>query len=117
MISFRFLIFSFVLINLVTSFSKLDCKCRLKISKKIVGGHQVAKNDYVPWQAVLFYMGTFICGAFILNENHIITASHCAPKFFNTKSLVAVVGVSSLKGIDSNLIYGIFEKLKKLVLK
>lgn len=52
---------------------------RIQDSKKaikIVGG-QDAEYGAIPWQASLFYYGTFKCGAVVFHNQHILTAAHC----------------------------------------
>lgn len=45
-------------------------------SVRIVGGRPVIKNQY-PWMALLMYDGKFYCGATLISNKYVLTASHC----------------------------------------
>ncbi|GCB71721.1 hypothetical protein scyTo_0001681 [Scyliorhinus torazame] len=54
----------------------IDCGKRIKTTTRIVGGSP-AQLGYWPWQVSLYYKGRHVCGATIISEDWVITASHC----------------------------------------
>lgn len=46
------------------------------VSGRIVGGHEARPGSW-PWMAMLVENGKQVCGGSIMNENYILTASHC----------------------------------------
>lgn len=70
--NFRLSLAVLLLLNLsrLTGGQKLvsgDCKCRLGVSKRIVGGGEMAPHS-VPWQVSLAMNGNHICG-YLLKKN------------------------------------------------
>lgn len=102
------LVFVLCLSSTVRSLKKSDCRCKLGARRRIVGGKL---SGFVPWQVALFSSGSFTCSGFILNEYHVVSASHCTSNG-GTSSLKVVVGVISLKEIDAALIYDVEKQWK-----
>ncbi|KAH8252332.1 hypothetical protein KR038_006907, partial [Drosophila bunnanda] len=50
------------------------------IQKRIVGGQETEVHQY-PWVAMLLYGGRFYCAASLLNDQFLLTASHCVYGF------------------------------------
>lgn len=58
-----------------------DCVCGIaNIQKRIVGGQETEVHQY-PWVAMLLYGGRFYCAASLLNDQFLLTASHCVYGF------------------------------------
>ncbi|XP_030375598.1 transmembrane protease serine 9-like [Scaptodrosophila lebanonensis] len=58
-----------------------DCFCGIaNIQKRIVGGQETEIHQY-PWVAMLLYGGRFYCAASLLNDQFLLTASHCVYGF------------------------------------
>ncbi|XP_032586210.1 trypsin-1 [Drosophila mojavensis] len=58
-----------------------DCVCGVaNIQKRIVGGQETEVHQY-PWVAMLLYGGRFYCAASLLNDQFLLTASHCVYGF------------------------------------
>ncbi|KAI8035906.1 hypothetical protein M5D96_011337 [Drosophila gunungcola] len=58
-----------------------DCLCGIaNIQKRIVGGQETEVHQY-PWVAMLLYGGRFYCAASLLNDQFLLTASHCVYGF------------------------------------
>lgn len=68
--------------------------CGIRGGLRIVGGQEAEAHSY-PWQASLRSSGWFgsshICGATIINNKYLVTASHCVDGA-STRSLTIVVG-------------------------
>lgn len=47
---------------------------------KVVGGQQARLGDW-PWIAVLFNGGKQFCGGSLIDDRHILTASHCIAQY------------------------------------
>ncbi|XP_021957380.1 serine protease 27 [Folsomia candida] len=69
-------------LNLPISFERKElsqCVCGLQNrDDRIVGGEDAKMNEF-PWQAAIVYAGTRQpkCGASVLNDRYILTATHC----------------------------------------
>ncbi|KAH8394902.1 hypothetical protein KR222_009436, partial [Zaprionus bogoriensis] len=50
------------------------------IQKRIVGGQETEVHQY-PWVAMLLYGGRFYCAGSLLNDQFLLTASHCVYGF------------------------------------
>lgn len=46
---------------------------------RIVGGEDASIIDY-PYQVSMIVNNSYFCGGFIISENYIATAAHCAQK-------------------------------------
>ncbi|XP_017045433.1 LOW QUALITY PROTEIN: trypsin-1 [Drosophila ficusphila] len=58
-----------------------ECLCGIaNIQKRIVGGQETEVHQY-PWVAMLLYGGRFYCAASLLNDQFLLTASHCVYGF------------------------------------
>ncbi|XP_023173479.2 trypsin [Drosophila hydei] len=58
-----------------------DCVCGVaNIQKRIVGGQETEVHQY-PWVAMLLYGGRFYCAGSLLNDQFLLTASHCVYGF------------------------------------
>ncbi|XP_067626641.1 trypsin-1-like [Eurosta solidaginis] len=58
-----------------------ECYCGLaNIQKRIVGGQETEVHQY-PWMAMLLYGGRFYCAASLINDQFLVTASHCVYGF------------------------------------
>uniref|UniRef100_A0A1A9VEE8 Peptidase S1 domain-containing protein n=1 Tax=Glossina austeni TaxID=7395 RepID=A0A1A9VEE8_GLOAU len=54
-----------------------DCVCGIaNTQKRIVGGQETEVHQY-PWMCMLLYGGRFYCAATLINDQHVVTASHC----------------------------------------
>lgn len=93
----------------VQSLSRTDCRCKIGVRRRIVGGHLA--THYVPWQIALFYSGSYTCSGFIINEEFVATAQHCLTDRLLTNFKV-VVGVVSLREIDSQLIFNVSKAIQ-----
>ncbi|CAB3368344.1 Hypothetical predicted protein [Cloeon dipterum] len=69
---------------------------QMNTGSKIIGGTTALEGE-IPWQASIQFAfnGQHLCGASILNKNHIITAGHCS-EFFpeDYRVLVGTVDLS-----------------------
>lgn len=104
-----FVFLLFVNLSAVQSLSRADCRCRMGARRRIVGG-QLAPY-FVPWQIALFHSGDFTCSGVILNEDTIAIAQHC----ITGRSLInlkVVVGIVSLREIESQLIFDVSRSIK-----
>jgi secreted trypsin-like serine protease len=59
---------------------------REKMGKRIVGGEESKQGSW-PWQVALLLNGTQFCSGSLINEDWVVTASHC----FHGKVLVKKV--------------------------
>ncbi|XP_065367614.1 trypsin-1-like [Calliphora vicina] len=58
-----------------------DCTCGIaNTQKRIVGGQETETHQY-PWMSMLLYGGRFYCAATLINDQFLITASHCVYGF------------------------------------
>ena len=58
-----------------------ECYCGIaNTQKRIVGGQETEVHQY-PWMAMLLYGGRFYCAATLINDQYLITASHCVYGF------------------------------------
>uniref|UniRef100_A0A1A9ZRH0 Peptidase S1 domain-containing protein n=1 Tax=Glossina pallidipes TaxID=7398 RepID=A0A1A9ZRH0_GLOPL len=58
-----------------------DCVCGIaNTQKRIVGGQETEVHQY-PWMCMLLYGGRFYCAATLINDQHVVTASHCVYGF------------------------------------
>ena len=103
------LVFVLCCSSAVRSLSRTDCKCKIGVRRRIVGGHRA--THFVPWQIALFHSGSFTCSGFIINEEHVATAQHCITGRLLT-NLKVVVGVVSLREIDSQLIFNVSKMIQ-----
>ncbi|GCC26224.1 transmembrane protease serine 2-like [Chiloscyllium punctatum] len=54
----------------------IDCGKKIKTSTRIVGGAPAQLGEW-PWQVSLHYKSRHVCGATIISQDWIITATHC----------------------------------------
>lgn len=47
-----------------------------KADNPIVGGEDAKKGHY-PWQAAIYFDGSFLCGGSLIDNKHVLTAAHC----------------------------------------
>merc|ERR1711911_274495 len=45
--------------------------------QRIVGGWETGINEF-PWQVAVFIDGLYFCGGSLIDEQHVLTAAHCA---------------------------------------
>ncbi|XP_058979635.1 trypsin-1-like [Musca domestica] len=58
-----------------------DCVCGIaNTQKRIVGGQETEVHQY-PWMAQLLYGGRFYCAGSLINDQFLVTASHCVYGF------------------------------------
>lgn len=57
-----------------------ECSCGRPNLNRIVGGDESGVNQY-PWMAMLMYSNRFYCGATLINDRYVLTASHCVHGF------------------------------------
>ncbi|XP_017776654.1 PREDICTED: trypsin-1-like [Nicrophorus vespilloides] len=58
-----------------------DCACGVTFKQtRIVGGVETQVNAY-PWMTILSYNGRFYCGASVINNKYLLTATHCVNGF------------------------------------
>ena len=58
-----------------------ECYCGIaNTQKRIVGGQETEVHQY-PWMSMLLYGGRFYCAATLINDQYLITASHCVYGF------------------------------------
>lgn len=58
-----------------------DCVCGIaNTQKRIVGGQETEVHQY-PWMCMLLYGGRFYCAATLINDQNVVTASHCVYGF------------------------------------
>lgn len=58
-----------------------ECTCGIaNTQKRIVGGQETEVHQY-PWMSMLLYGGRFYCAATLINDQYLITASHCVYGF------------------------------------
>lgn len=80
-----------------TSFPKTtnppsDCECGRRSGSRIVGGEEATPNEW-PWQAALRFVsnGEVFCGASLVLDSWLVTASHCVEQF-NKKDIFVSLG-------------------------
>lgn len=49
------------------------------VDQRIVGGEEANIEDF-PYQVSFIVNNSYFCGGFIVSENYILTAAHCAQK-------------------------------------
>lgn len=66
----------------ISNTKKCDsCQCGAPNSnRRIVGGQETTPLQY-PWVAMLLHSGRFYCGATLINNLYVMTASHCVQGF------------------------------------
>ncbi|XP_001361678.3 trypsin-1 [Drosophila pseudoobscura] len=84
-----------------------DCVCGIaNIQKRIVGGQETEVHQY-PWVAMLLYGGRFYCAASLLNDQFLLTASHCVYGFRRERITVRLLDhnrkMSHTQKIDRNV--------------
>ncbi|XP_022222983.2 trypsin-1 [Drosophila obscura] len=84
-----------------------DCVCGIaNIQKRIVGGQETEVHQY-PWVAMLLYGGRFYCAASLLNDQFLLTASHCVYGFRRERISVRLLDhnrkMSHTQKIDRNV--------------
>lgn len=59
-----------------------DCECGRRSASRIVGGEEATPNEW-PWQAALRFIsnGEVFCGATLVQDSWLVTASHCVEQF------------------------------------
>uniref|UniRef100_A0A1I8NVF3 Peptidase S1 domain-containing protein n=1 Tax=Stomoxys calcitrans TaxID=35570 RepID=A0A1I8NVF3_STOCA len=58
-----------------------DCVCGIaNTQKRIVGGQETEVHQY-PWMTMLLYGGRFYCAGSLINDQFVVTASHCVYGF------------------------------------
>ncbi|XP_047469977.1 chymotrypsinogen A-like [Penaeus chinensis] len=59
-----------------------DCECGRRSGSRIVGGEEATPNEW-PWQAALRFLsnGEVFCGATLVQDSWLVTASHCVEQF------------------------------------
>lgn len=58
-----------------------ECFCGIaNTQKRIVGGQETEVHQY-PWMSMLLYGGRFYCAGTLINDQFLITASHCVYGF------------------------------------
>ncbi|XP_014678458.1 PREDICTED: brachyurin-like [Priapulus caudatus] len=56
---------------------------------KIVDGTEVVAGE-VPWQIILYRLGSFICGGSLISDRHVLTAAHCVHPYQDTPDYFSV---------------------------
>ncbi|XP_040014380.1 serine protease 27-like [Xiphias gladius] len=70
------------------------------LNTKIVGGQGAAAGAW-PWQASLHRNGRHFCGGSLINNQWILTATHCFSSS-STSSMVVYLGRETQEGLNSN---------------
>ncbi|XP_037941498.1 trypsin-1-like [Teleopsis dalmanni] len=84
-----------------------DCVCGVaNTQKRIVGGQETEIHQY-PWMAMLLYGGRFYCAASLINDQYLISASHCVYGFRKERISVRLLEhdrkMSHFQKIDRNI--------------
>ncbi|XP_042864709.1 uncharacterized protein LOC122248640 [Penaeus japonicus] len=68
-----------------------DCECGRRSGSRIVGGEEATPNEW-PWQAALRFMsnGEVFCGATLVQNSWLVTASHCVEQFDKSDIFVSL---------------------------
>ncbi|XP_017489731.1 PREDICTED: trypsin-1-like [Rhagoletis zephyria] len=85
-----------------------ECVCGIaNTQKRIVGGQETETHQY-PWMAMLLYGGRFYCAASLINDQFLITASHCVYGFRKERISVRLLEhdrkMSNFLKIDRNVV-------------
>ncbi|XP_014085764.2 trypsin-1 [Bactrocera oleae] len=85
-----------------------ECVCGIaNTQKRIVGGQETEVHQY-PWMAMLLYGGRFYCAASLINDQFLITASHCVYGFRKERISVRLLEhdrkMSNFLKIDRNVV-------------
>ncbi|XP_053964296.1 trypsin-1-like [Anastrepha ludens] len=84
-----------------------ECVCGIaNTQKRIVGGQETEVHQY-PWMAMLLYGGRFYCAASLINDQFLLTASHCVYGFRKERISVRLLEhdrkMSNFLKIDRNV--------------
>lgn len=84
-----------------------ECFCGIaNTQKRIVGGQETEIHQY-PWMTMLLYGGRFYCAGSLINDQYIVTASHCVYGFRKERISVRLLEhnrkMSNFQKIDRNV--------------
>ena len=72
----------------------------VSLNQRIIGGTESIPNSR-PWQAyIVDGLGALICGGFLIDESHVVTAAHCLPSRI-AEGVVVVLGLHSLANFSA----------------
>lgn len=72
------------------------------VAARIVGGQEVTNAQQLPWQAMVLFQGSFVCGGIILDDHWVLTAAHCVTN--RTASQISVrVGTHLTSGVGGRI--------------
>ncbi|XP_022904920.1 trypsin-1-like [Onthophagus taurus] len=93
------------IINTSTEGVKCEpCSCGINYKHtRIVGGVVTQVNAY-PWVAYLTYNGRFYCGGSLINDQYILTASHCVTGFSKERLKVILLDHDRSTTSESDII-------------
>jgi len=63
--------------------NKIDCKCGVETTTRVIGGSAVTKPNKYPWMAAIISTGTgnirnrAFCGGSLVASKYVLTAAHC----------------------------------------
>ncbi|XP_041355351.1 polyserase-2-like [Gigantopelta aegis] len=73
---------------------------------KIVGGTVAPRGGY-PWQVSLQYNQQHLCGGTLIDDQWIVTASHCFDDIFHVRGWTAVLGIHNRYSIYTSQIHDV----------